>query len=93
MSSMPQYRSSVKKNPMGRIRIGKLSTSDASLRIDNQKLAINDESRLQIELQTVGKNEYPLLIVDNLYQHPESVRQIALSLQYRSASTMESEHP
>ena len=50
--------------------------------VDQSRLAINPDSELIVDCDTVGQQEYPLLMIDNVYQDPHYVRQIALELQY-----------
>ncbi len=56
--------------------------------IDAQKLKLSDTSDLQISRETIGRNQYPLLIVDNFYAHPEYVHQLAQSLYYENPKGM-----
>jgi hypothetical protein len=49
---------------------------------DFAKIAINSPNKMQIKLTNVGVDKQPLLIIDNIYQYPEYVREIALDLFY-----------
>lgn len=60
------------------------------LTVEPDRLSLNDESELQIELQEIGDQKYPLLIVDNLYRDPEYVRSVALALK---TEPPQSSHP
>ena len=48
--------------------------------VDLERLALNDESKFDVDVQKIGDQEYPLLILDNLYRDPQYVRTVALSL-------------
>ena len=48
--------------------------------VELDRLSLNDESEFEINLQEIGDQKYPLLILDNLYRDPEYVRSVALSL-------------
>jgi sulfur relay (sulfurtransferase) DsrC/TusE family protein len=52
------------------------------LSIDWKKLEINPSDMMEIHHATVGKQSYPFLVVDNFYQDPAYLRNLALSLDY-----------
>lgn len=48
--------------------------------VDLDRLSLNHESKMEVDLQEIGDQKYPLLVLDNLFRDPEYVREIALSL-------------
>ena len=58
--------------------------------VELDRLSLNDESEFEIDLQEIGDQKYPLLILNNLYRDPNYVRTVALSLPTESP---QSSHP
>jgi hypothetical protein len=48
--------------------------------VELDRLSLNDETDFDVDLQEIGDQKYPLLILDNLYRDPDYVRSVALSL-------------
>lgn len=49
--------------------------------VDQERLGINSEADLEINLEVIGDQKFPLLVLDNLYRDPEYVREVALSVE------------
>jgi hypothetical protein len=49
---------------------------------DYERLQINSESDMDVDLVTVGSHKYPAIVIDNFYKDPDYVRDLALSLIY-----------
>ncbi len=58
--------------------------------VELERLSLNNESDFKIEFETIGDQNFPLLILDNLYRDPEYVRSLALSLE---TTRPKSSHP
>ncbi|MCH1430532.1 MAG: DUF6445 family protein [Chlamydiales bacterium] len=52
---------------------------------DPSRLAINDESDLDIQIINITDQAYPCLVIDNFYRDPEYIRKLALSLSFRKS--------
>lgn len=50
--------------------------------LDREKLEINPEDKRTHQILEIGKNRYPILIIDNYYKDPDYVRELALCLGY-----------
>jgi hypothetical protein len=52
------------------------------LLIEWEKLKLASSDLMEVQLLTVGKKFYPVLVIDHFYENPEYVRDLALSLEY-----------
>ena len=50
--------------------------------IDHSKLRLSRRDEMVVNRYAIGLHQCPLLVVDNFYQQPDYVRQLALSLRY-----------
>lgn len=50
--------------------------------IDAEQLRISELDDMIIQWETIGKNRYPLFIVDNFYRSPEFVHELASQLEF-----------
>jgi hypothetical protein len=50
--------------------------------IDFDRLSLNKDNEMDIEIQYVGTNQYPVLVADNFYSDPDYIRDLALDLHY-----------
>jgi hypothetical protein len=50
--------------------------------IDRDQLRISPLEEMTIRWETIGKNRYPLIIIDNFYRNPEYVNQLVHSLDF-----------
>ena len=54
----------------------------ATATTDHQRLRLNDVGDMEVNIESIGDQKFPLLVVDNLYQDPSYVRDVALSMEY-----------
>jgi hypothetical protein len=47
-----------------------------------ERLQLNPESEMDIQLIDLGENKYPAIVVDNFYRDPDYFREIAISMYY-----------
>ncbi|MFT4552523.1 MAG: hypothetical protein ACI9S8_001148 [Chlamydiales bacterium] len=57
------------------------------LLVDPERIKHNEDSAADVKIEYVGRQRYPVLVVDNFYLDPEYVRGLALDLHYSPVLT------